>query len=83
MLNAYTVSFLFVDAIQRHNFSINVSRLTTENISDTLFVVGLSLNMFCLPFSVIVTWKCSNHTYVVAVHTLNTLSTPYFFVYNR
>ena len=39
--------------------------------------------MFCLRFPLIITSKCINQTYVLAVYTLNTPSTPYFFVYNR
>ena len=83
MLNAYTVPFLFVERIQRRNCYLRVTTLTFKNISRTLLVVFLSLNMLFLPFSGILTWKCINNSYPVAVDTLNTPSTPYFFVYNR
>ena len=47
-----------------------------------MFVVSLCLNVFCLPSSGILTWKYINHTYLFAVSKLNTLGTPYFFVFN-
>ena len=57
--------------------------LKSKNITGTLSLVWLSLKLFFLPFSSIFTWKWINHTYLVAVYTLNTPSTSYFHVYNR
>ena len=54
-----------------------VSTLTSKRISATLFVVCLPLIMFFVPFSCILTCKYMNHTYPVAVYTLNTWRTPY------
>ena len=83
MLNTYTVSCLFVDIVQKHNCDIYVKALISEKISSTWFVVCLSVNIFCLPFSGILTWKCVNHIHLVVVNTLNTRSTRHFFVYNH
>ena len=60
-----------------------IRTLISKNISTTLFVVHLYLNMFFLHFSDILTSKCIHHSYLVLVCTLNTPSAPYFFVYNR
>ena len=80
-VNTYTAPSLFVRKVQKRNCHIYVSTLTNENV--TFFVVWLSLNMFCLPFSGILTSKCINDRYLVAVFALNMPTTPYFFVYNR
>ena len=53
-----------------------------KNISSVFFVIYLSLYIFFLLFSGIWTSKNINRSYIVAVSTLNTPSTPYFFVYN-
>ena len=83
MLNTYTVPWLFVARIQKRNCYLSVTTLTSKNITCAWFIVCFHLNMFFLPFSVILTWKCINHTYFVWRYTLNTPNTPYFFVYNR
>ena len=84
-LRAYFELFkgLPVDRVEKRNCYLLVSTLTSKNISGILFVVSLSLNMFFLPFSGTLTWTYINHTYLLVVYTLNTTSTPYFFVYNR
>ena len=43
----------------------------------SLFVVSLSVNRFFVLFCCILTCKYINHTYAVAVHTLNTRSARY------
>ena len=48
-------------------------------MGDTLFVLSLSLNTFFVPVSCFSTCKYINHSYPVAVYTLNTRSTPYCF----
>ena len=53
-----------------------------KNISSVFFVIYLSLYIFFLLFPGIWTSKNINRSYVVAVYTLNTPNTPYFFVYN-
>ena len=68
---------MFVYSVQKCHCYISISTLTSKNISGTLFVVCLFRNMFFLPFSGILTCKYINHTYPVAVYTLNTRSTPY------
>ena len=77
--NTYTVSCLFLERLKKHSCYVYVTTLRTEHIIGTLFVVCLSLKMFCRPFSGILTWKCINHTYLLADYTLNTPSSPYFF----
>ena len=79
-LHTYTAPWLFVGRVQKRNSYFSVGTLTSKNISDTWFIVCFSLNMLFLPFSGILTWKCINHTCVVAVHALNTPRTPYFFL---
>ena len=83
MLNTYTVPGLVDDRVQKRNCFLSGSILTPKNISGTLFVVFLSLNMFFLAFCGILTWKCINHSYLVAVYSLNIPRTFYFFVYIR
>ena len=46
-------------------------------------IISLKINMLFLSVSCILTWKRINHTYLLAIYTLNTSRTPYFFVYNR
>ena len=71
-LNTYTVPCLFIYGVHKPHYYMWESTLTSKKISATLFVVCLSLNMFFVPFSCILTWKYINHTYPVAVYTLNT-----------
>ena len=81
MLNTYTVPCFFIDAVEKFNCYLSVSILASKNISGILFVVCFSPSMFFLPFPCILTQKCINHTYLVAIYTLNTTSTtstPYF-----
>ena len=68
---------MFNDSVHTQHCYLSLSTLTSKNISGTLFIVCLSLNMLFLPFSCILTSKCINHTYPVALYTLNTPSTPY------
>ena len=75
-LNTYTLSCLFIDRVQKWNCYLSVSTFIFKNISCTLFVVCLCLNMFFLPFSGISTLKFINHSYILPVFTLNTRSTP-------
>ena len=49
----------------------------SKNISGTFFVLFQSLSTFFLPFYVILTCKYINHTYSVAVYTLNLRSNSY------
>ena len=65
---------LFVDRVEKYNGYISVSTLTSKNISVTLVAVCLNLNIFFLPFSGLLTWKCIEYTYLVAVYTQNTAS---------
>ena len=67
-LNTYTVTSMFVDRVQKRHFYLFV---ICKNISGNLFVVYFSLNMFFLPFFGVITWKSINHSYLVAVYTLN------------
>ena len=71
---------MFLKRVQKQLLHLR-STLTTENISGTLFVFCLSLKMFCIPFSDILTWKCINHTYLVEDYSLNTSRKPYFLVF--
>ena len=92
-LNIYNVSWLFKDYIHRtllacwqspkRSCYLSVSILASKNISGSLFVVCLSLNMFFLPFWAFLTWKWTNICYVAAFYTLNTHSTPCFLVHNH
>ena len=82
-INTYTVSCFFVDKVQKCNGYLSGSILKSKKVSCTWFFVCLSLNIVLPPFSYILTRNCNNHTYLVAVYTLNTPNTPYFFVYNR
>ena len=82
-LKTYTAPSLFVRRVHQRSYYIYGGTLTTGNISATLFVFCLSLNMFVLPFCGILTWKCMSSSCVVAVYTLMSSSAPYFFVYNR
>ena len=75
--NTYTVPCLLIYSVHKRHCYLCVSTLTSKHISGSLFVFCLSLNMFFLPFSGILTCKYINHTYPVAVYTLNTRSTPY------
>ena len=77
-LNTYIVPSLFNDRVQNCNCYLSVSSLTCKNISGSLFVVYLSLNMFLLTFFGILRWKHINHTDVVTVLTLNPVSTHLF-----
>ena len=63
--------------MHKRHFYLSGSTLTSKNISRTLFVVCLSVNMFFVPFSGILTCKCINDSYPVAVYTLNTRRIPY------
>ena len=78
MLNTYTVPCFFIDVVEKFNCYLSVSILASKNISGILFVVCFSPSMFFLPFRCILSQKCINHTYLVAIYTLNTTSTPYF-----
>ena len=82
-LNTYTVPCFFVYSIHKRHCYFSVSTLTSKNISSTLFNVCLSLNIFFLPISGILTCKGISHTYPVAVYTLNTRSTSFFFLNNH
>ena len=73
---------MFVDRVQKRICYLSLITLKPKTISVNLFVVSLSRNMFSVPFCGILTWKCKNDSYFVAVFILNTRSTPYFFVYN-
>ena len=80
-LKTYTAPSLFVGRVHQRNYYIYGGTLTTGNISATLFVFCLSLNMFVLPLCGILTWK--SICWIVAVYTLMSSSAPYFFFYNR
>ena len=82
-VNTYTAPWLFVDRVKKRNCYVSKSTLRTKNMSDNLCGVSFCLNLFFLPFSRILSWKCINDSYLVAVYTLNTPTTPYSFVYNR
>ena len=77
MLNTYTVPCYFIYSVHKRYCYLCVSTLASKHISGSLFVFCLSLNMFFLPFSGILTCTYINHTYPAAVYTLNTRSTPY------
>ena len=53
-----------------------------KNITSTLFVVSLYINMLFVPLSGIVTSKCIKDSYLPVAYTVNTRPTPYFFFYN-
>ena len=59
-----------------------MATLSSKDISGTWFIVFFHLDMWFPPISDFLTWKSINDTYIVAVYTLNTPSTPYFFFYN-
>ena len=61
----------------------SVRTLTSKNIRSTCFVLCFFRNIISLPISCISTLICLNHRYLLAVYTLNTTSTHYFFVYHR
>ena len=67
-----TVPCLFIYGMRKRHYYLSVSTLISKNISGTLFVVCLCLSMLFVPFSCILTCKYINHTYPVAVYTLNT-----------
>ena len=73
---------MFLHKVQNHNCYIYISILTTQNISGTLFVLCLSIKIFCLTFSDILTLKCINHTYLAEDYSLNTPSTTYLLVFH-
>ena len=77
MLNTYTVPCLFFYSLEKPHCYLSVSTLTSKNITASLFVVSLSLNMFFLTVFCFSTCEYINHTYPVAVYTLNTGRTPY------
>ena len=81
-LNTYTVLCFPFERAQERSCYLSISTLASKNISSTLFVLSLSLNMFFVPFPGILTSRCISDTYLVAVYTLNSWGTPYFFVYN-
>ena len=81
-LNTYIVPSLLLERVGKCNYYVSISTLISKNISGIFFVVSLSRNLLFQPFSNILTWKTINHTYLLAVYTLNTSRTPYFFVYN-
>ena len=81
MLNTYTVPGLVHDRVQKHNCFLCRSILTSKNVSGTWFVVFFSLNMFSLAFCGISSWKSFNHSYLLAVYSLNTPRTFYLFLY--
>ena len=81
-LNTYTVHFVCVEEVQKSKNYLSVSTLTSKNISSILSVVWYPLNTFFLPFSGNLNWKCINHSYLLAGHTLNPPSTHYFSVCN-
>ena len=84
-----SVPSLLVKKVQKRKYYISVSSLRSKIISITFRVVLLSLHVFFLPFSGILTWKGindtyrMNYTYLPVVYTLNAPSAPFFFVYNR
>ena len=82
MRNTYTLPCLFFGRVQKCNSYLCIKTLTYKNISGILLVVSLSLNMFYLSFSRALTWKYINYICLVSLYTLNTQSTPCFFVYN-
>ena len=82
MLNTYTLPSMFVDKVNWYNCYPSVSTLTFKNISRNLFVLCLSLNLFFLQFTGILTKKFINHTYLVAYYIRNTPSTCSFLIYN-
>ena len=80
-LNRYTIISLFLARVPKHNFHVFVRSLTSKNDSVNFFLVYFFLNMFCLPFSSILTSKCINDSYVLGIYTVSTATTPYFFLY--
>ena len=72
-----------VNIVEKYNRYISESILTSTNLSGTLFVVSFSVNMLFVSFSRVLSWKCINHTDIVALSTLNTQRTAFYFVYNR
>ena len=82
-LNTYTVPCLFVERIQKRNCYLSASTLKSKNISGTLFLVCLSLHMFFIVFSALLTWKCINRSYVVPnLHSKYSKDTLLLFAYN-
>ena len=65
--------------MQKRHYYMCVITITSKNIGGTLFVAFYFVNRFFVLFSLILTCKSINDTYPVAVYTLNTPSTTYFF----
>ena len=78
-LSTHTVTCLVVDIVEKSNCYLSVIILPSQNISGTLFLVCWSPYILRLPFSCILTWKCINDSYSVAVYTRNRRCTPFFF----
>ena len=75
MLNGYTVPGLFVDRTQKRTCYL------CQNTYQRYLLCCFLVSKYVLP--AILTWKCINHTYLLALYTLSTPSTRYFFVYGR
>ena len=76
-LKTCTVPSFVVDRVQKWNCHISATTLTSQNLSGTLFFACLSVNMLCLAFANILSWKFIHHTYLLAIYTLNTQRTAY------
>ena len=63
---------MFVDWVQKRYCYLSVSTFTSKNINGILFFVWYTLNIFFLLFSGALSWKCVNHTFSVAVSTVDT-----------
>ena len=83
-LNTHTVPCSFVETVEKRFCYLSVRTLRSKNIHCSLFSsLLLSKYMLVLPLPGILIWKYIKEIYLVAVYTLNTRSTPNFFVYNR
>ena len=63
--NTYTVLCFFVDRVQKSSCYLCLSTLASKNISGTLFLVCVCLNLFFLSFCGVLTWKYINNSYLV------------------
>ena len=77
----FTKRCLFVSSVQKRSLKLLARILKYENSSGNMFAISMSLNMFFFVFSVILTQKCSNLTYVLGSKTVSTATARYFFVY--
>ena len=74
-LNTYTAFCLFVDRVKKYNCYIFVRTWTTENISDTLFVVQNIQNTFPLTLRLV---NMLRSTFFVICFLFNTLFLLFF-----